>query len=176
MSALLRLGPWLAFLVGGTIAALVIHSSVPRRDTLVLDGGRVTMAIQRESDLRGRPLAEAESAAVIAELKDEEILLADARRRNHLARGAVYGRLIKKMRSLLAEDQLVPSDAELKAVYDKNPESFQREGAGASGRIPFAEALPHLRGAWTMERQRAVVLRRTRELLSRYRVFVEDGE
>jgi len=267
MSASRRPWPWLIFLVGGTVAALGVHLVVPQRTTLVLDGGRVTLVLKRESELRGRPLTGAERAAAIAELEDEEILLVEARHRNHLRRGYVYSRLLKKMRMLLTEDLAVPSDAELKALYDGNRGTFRRAGTVAFEHVFFArggaatpddtdatlrrlqggldpsslgdphplgtrvglreenelaevlgadaarrllevpidtwqgplrsdagvhyvritsrtdprvlsfdEVLPSLRGAWTMDQQRDALQRRTRALMSRYRVFLEDEE
>ena len=263
MSALDRMRPWLVFLAGGAALGLLLHLLAPSREVLVVDGYRVGQTIKWEEESLGRPLTDAERDAMTVRIVDEEILLAEASHQGRHRRGYVHARLLKKMRFLFTEELEVPSDAELRAVYDADPARFRRprslafeqaffakgstsapadldaflaqlrDGAdwrtvgdtpalgrdvglrseaelrarlggdtvgrllavpidvwagpvesedgvryvrvrvrSDPGTVPFDEALPQLRGAWVLARQREVIARRTAETVGLYEIHI----
>jgi parvulin-like peptidyl-prolyl isomerase len=124
-AALLR-EPLVHFLV---LAALLFVAyallSPSGQDTIVVDRAAIDRRVKEQEGLLTRPLSDEERRAVIETAVDDEVLLREAYRRG-LDRDAVVTRhLVQKMRLILGEDQVEPSEAELRTFLASNRERYR---------------------------------------------------
>ena len=153
--------------------ALEPHLATLReRHGIVLDEAQVRTRVAARELLEGRPLDEAEQATLRREIEDEELLLADARATGVDRSRVVSRRLLKKMRFLLRAELPVPTDAELRALYDRDPQRFVPPGR--SEPLAFDRVRDQLRTTVAGPMARAALEARVRKLVSQYHVVLED--
>lgn len=94
------------------------------REVIVVDQTTREHLFQQAQDLKVEPLTEADRARVIDTFIEEEILVREARARGYNDSTRIRSLLIKNMRFLLSGEVDDPSEDELKAYFEKNPEKF----------------------------------------------------
>jgi hypothetical protein len=126
VAAALASEPLVHFLVLAALLFVAYALLAPAgEDRIVIDRAAIDRAVAEQETVLARPLSEEERQAAIRSLIDQEVLLREAYRRG-LDRDAVVQRhLVQKMRLILAEDQAEPSEAELRAFLEANPERYR---------------------------------------------------
>ena len=150
-------------------AHLMMPSPNPR---VALDVGAFGSRRAARELLQGRPLTPDERESLRRRLVDEELLLVYAREEGLQGGAYVERRLIRKMRFLLMGDVQAPSDGELRAIYDANPQRF--EPAGADRPLPFERVKDQMRALVVGPMARAIVDARVDALVRRYTIVIED--
>jgi len=94
---------------------------------IVIPRAQVEARIQLEADLRGAPLSAAERRGVVETLAEEAVLLREAERRrldrgDPLIRGPLLGGVVAELAGAVP----APTDAEIRAWYDAEPERYAR--------------------------------------------------
>ena len=148
---------------------LLIPSPSPRA---VLDLGALESRSAAREALQGRPLTPDERERLRQRLIDEELLLVYAHEEGLQGGAYVERRLIRKMRFLLMDDVQAPSDGELRAIYDANPQRLVP--AGADSPLPFERVKDQMRALIVGPMARAVVDARVNALVRRYTIVIED--
>lgn len=164
VAIVLGLAAGLAFL----IEELVPLAVVPLQADVGVFETRVTARETRQ----GRALSEEEHEKMRERFRDETLLLQYAREARLDRNAYVDRRLVKKMRFLLIGRAPVPSDGELKAIYDANPQRFIPPGADVP--LAFERVKAQLRAMLAGPAARAVIEERVRLLVNRYQIVIED--
>ncbi len=97
------------------------------KERIVIDQQSIEYLIKQRSDLELRELSDEEKRETVESYVDDEILLREAYKRglnNNDSR--IRRNMILKMRGLLQGEAQEPTEEELKAFYQSNPEQFQQ--------------------------------------------------
>lgn len=114
------------FVLGGGIFLLNALVGSPEQERIVLGSDVAEDLVQMSSELLDRPLSPPEREAEIQRYVDQEILVREAVARGlHLKDSRVRKRLVDKMNFLLSEEPPEPTEADLQALYDRQPERYR---------------------------------------------------
>ena len=160
--------------LGGVVLAALASWCVPLPAARITpDWGLLDGRVAAREQMLGRRLAKAELERVRRRFLDEELLLAYARHSGLDGGSYVERRLVKKMRFLLAGAVPAPSDGELRAFYDANPQRFVPPGRDTP--LPFERVRSQLKALITGPRAQALIDARVRALAERYQIVIENG-
>jgi len=101
--------------------------SAQQKERIVIDQQSIDYLIKQRSDLELRELSAAEKQETIESYIDDEILLREAYKRGLNNNDSRMRRnMILKMRGLLQGEVQEPTEEDLRAFYQNNPEQFQQ--------------------------------------------------
>lgn len=121
----LRREPLVHFLLGAIFLFLLqaVFTS-DSRDQVLISKAAVDYLIEEEENLLLRPLTTPERRDVINLLIEEEMLVREARKLGFENSSRIRRLLIQNMRVFLAKDVPEPSDKDLRAYFEANPDQF----------------------------------------------------
>ena len=120
-----RQEPLIHFL--GLAALLFIANSVfsgDEREVIELDLDTQAYLFKAQEDLLLRPLTDDERQGVIDNFIEEEVLVREARSRGFDNSSRIRTLMIQNMRFFLSSDIPAPSEEEIRAHYENNPDRF----------------------------------------------------
>lgn len=133
--------PLIHFLV---LAALLFVAdylfSSQQKERIIVDQQSVDFLIKQRSELQLRPLTAEEKRETVESYIEDEILLREAYKRGLNNNDSRMRRnMILKMRGLLQGEAQEPSEEELKAFYQDNPEQFQQPALFSMYQVFFSD-------------------------------------
>lgn len=118
--------PLVHFLVlAGMLFALQAVFGGDARDVIIVDAQTQKYLFEQEENLQLRPLTDEEKAGIVENFIEEEILVREAVKRGFSESSRIRALLLQNMRFFIAGDLAEPSDADLRAYFDANPEKFE---------------------------------------------------
>ncbi len=95
------------------------------RDLIVVDAATQEFLFDREEEFLLRPLADEEKQEIVRSFVEEEILVREAVKRGFSDSSRIRALLLQNMRFFIAGDLPEPTDADLRAYFEANPETFR---------------------------------------------------
>jgi peptidyl-prolyl cis-trans isomerase C len=142
----LRREPLVPFLLmGGILWGVYAFARTEPKPTLTVRRAAFAALLRQEVEMTGRPADAGRREALLDQLVDDEVLLAEARRRGFdEADFRVRKRLLTVMRTSLTESVAVPGRAKLKAYYAANRERLRAGPSVDFEHVFFAPGSPSL--------------------------------
>lgn len=94
-------------------------------EPIVVAPSTIDFLVQQQTELAGRPLTEAERQAAIEGFVDDEVLVREAYRRGLDQDDVVRRHLVQKMQFVLGDEVPAPTEQDLKAFLEANPERYR---------------------------------------------------
>jgi hypothetical protein len=137
--AFLRHEPLVHFVVlGGLLFGASALRQSTERETIVIDQPAVQAMLAQQVQFVGHPLSAAERARLVQGMIDDAVLLREAYKRGLEQDSLVDQHLVQKMRFLLTDDLPEPSEAELRAYLQANPERYRTPPRVTLDQVYFA--------------------------------------
>ncbi|WP_425046274.1 peptidyl-prolyl cis-trans isomerase [Primorskyibacter sp. S87] len=118
--------PVVHFLVlAGLLFAIQALFARDSRDLIVVDAATQEFLFNREEELLLRQLTDDDKQNIIQSFVEEEILVREAVKRGFSDSSRIRALLLQNMRFFIAGDLPEPSDKDLRAYFEANPETFR---------------------------------------------------
>lgn len=118
--------PIVHFLVlAGLLFAMQALFARDSRDLIVVDAAMQEFLFKQEEELLLRPLSEVEKQDIVRNFVEEEILVREAVKRGFSDSSRIRALLLQNMRFFVAGDLPEPSDEDLRAYFETNPDKFR---------------------------------------------------
>ena len=140
----LRREPLVHFLALAALLFVAYQLLTPSdREPIVIEQASMDELARRQEELLARPPSDEERRALVELAIDDEVLLREAYRRGLDRDAVVRQHLVQKMRFILGEDEVTPTETELRTYLAANRERYRdRHGHPRPGLLADPATVP----------------------------------